>query len=459
MIEVKLIAVTAVTSKEPVAVDISQLASHAARTCYEPTEATGDKRIKIEQKIWPTGHHTVVQHQNFTFFIEGIPIGNITMGLHLAMPFYVSSQRSGRFCFGMFSDPAIITYIAEHIRNFYPGTTESQLKEILAYLHRCTDFYHNHLDAATKIAGEFIRKERPMASEKYITQNSKKFAQEQLRMGIPVIFPTGIDYTINFSALAALYQVAWDPVMLYLTDQMAQQVLALDPSLAYAFQRRSTEQAAPLPKSVTWDIHPTLKLRSMDDLNTAVWPQFSEMFPLDTLYFNRKFMPNNDIYIKTLVNISLATMGQDQRHRRINRGPFEFTGYMYCPPIAERLGLANNLVDISWEWITLSSNLHPALAQVLAPYGTMVEYTKSGDLNATMHEQLKRLCWCAQQEIYELSSSLREAISNHPMCNSELLARLSPPCHHQLQCGEGDRYCGRDLSIDRSDFFPRYRKV
>lgn len=441
------------------------LMSYAARTCYEPDEPTGEKVIDLEKRIYNTGHHTVLQHPNFTFYIEGIPIGNITMGLHLNMIFNVSSQRSGRFCFGMFSDPAAIDYITQHIREFYPETTEAQLAQLLAYIKNCLEVYHNKIEAGTRVAAQFIREERPNATDKYIEQNAKKFAQEQLRVLIPVIFPTAVTFTINFSTLTALYRVAWDSVMLYLTEQMAQQVLALDPSLAYAFQRQNhmletePKRIIPEPKTIDYRTEPTLVLRSMDDLSTAVYPDYDDLHPVDTLSFAPKFMSNNDIYIKTVVHISLATMGQDQRHRRTNRGPFRFTGDIYYPPIAEELELSDALSKIGWEWVELFDVLHPALVQTLAPYGAMVEYTKSGDLNAVMHEQEKRLCWCTQQEIYELSSQLRQKISNHPGCAKELLTQLSPPCFKCGKCGEGGRYCGRDLRTNPDDFFPLQRKV
>lgn len=464
--KVKLVGITAAINPEDatIKIDIPGLMSYAARTCYEGEEPTGDKLINIADNIFPVGHHTVIQHTNFTFFIEGIPIGAITLALHLYMMFYVSSQRSGRFCFGMFSDPQKIDDILQQIRKFYPETTEVQLNQILTYLKHCLRIFHENLEAGTKFATDFIRAERPQATDKYIEQNAKKFAQEQLRVLVPVIFPTADVFTIDLSALAALYRVAWDPVTLDFTAQMVKEVLAVEPTLAYAFQRQTIPLDAtpkliiPASEKIDYRLRPSVILRSMDNLSSAVYPTFDDLHPVDTLYFAPKFMSNNDIYIKTQVYISLATTGQDQRHRRINRGPVNFTGYIYCPPIAHILGLGPTLADIGNEWIDLSQKLHPALAQTLAPYGAMVTYTKAGDLNATMHEQEKRTCWCTQEEIYEISRQLREAISRHPHCTSELLNQLSPPCFKCGTCGEGRRYCGRDLTVDHADFFPQ-RKV
>ncbi|MFH1088455.1 MAG: FAD-dependent thymidylate synthase [Patescibacteria group bacterium] len=436
--------------------DILSLMSKAARTCYEPEEPTGDKTIDIEHKIFPVGHFTILQHPCFTFFIEGIPVGNITLGLHLNMIFNTSSQRSGRYCFGMFSDLTAIDSIMAFIREFYPDTTDQQHNQIRSYIKHAQKLFSDNIEAGTDIAAKFIAEERPKATDKYIKQNAKKFAQEQLRMLVPVIFPTAITFTINLSTLIALYRVAWDPVMLRLTEMMTQQILAIDPTLAYAFKRLNTELNWAIPATISHDTYPTLKLRQIDSLDTAVYPSIDDTHPVDTLYFNPKFMPNNDIHIKTKVHISLATMGQDQRHRRINRGPFKFTGYMYCPPILAEQNLKSALITLGQEWVQLSTDgLHPALASTLAPYGAMVEYTKSADLNALMHEQDKRLCWCTQEEIYWLSCRLREEAGDQPV---EFLTQLSPPCFKSGICGEGARYCGRDLTINHANFFP-HRKV
>ncbi|MFH0912087.1 MAG: FAD-dependent thymidylate synthase [Patescibacteria group bacterium] len=440
------------------------LMSKAARTCYEATEPVDDKTIDIENRIFKVGHHTVIQHLYFTFFIEGVPIGSITLGLHLNMNFNVSSQRSGRFCFGMFSDPDAIKDIMAFVQEFYPETTDDQRFRIEHYINLCQTTFKDNIDRATIIAADFIRKERPEANDQYIGQNAKKFAQEQLRMVIPVIFPTAVAFTINLSTLAALYRVSWDPVMVHLTEEMAQRILSIEPSLDYMFQRQPTpatiSQPKPMESNRTWHVnYPACEIQSVSDLRHVVYPEFGDLHPIDTLYYNPKFMPNNNLTIKTWVMISLATMGQDQRHRRINRGPVQWTGLFYCPPILREMDLTHQIYSIYRIWSDLTSGLHPALAQTLAPYGTMVEYTKSGDVNAILHEQEKRLCWCTQQEIYGISSQLRNKIADEPNCTDEFLAHLAPPCFQSGKCGEGVRYCGRDLKIDCDRFFPLQRKV
>lgn len=441
-------------------VSTPKLMSDGARSCYDPEQPTDGKIIDLEHRIFDVGHHSVVQHPNFTFFIEGIAIGDITLGLHYYHPFYTSGQRSGRFCFGMFSDPNTLAGVEGYILDLYVST-QPEIKGILSYVKMGIELFNSHLDEATKVATDFIRKERPKATKKYIKQNAKKFAQEQLRMFVPVILPTAVQFTVNIYTVAAMYRTAWNPAMMMVTQLMADEILKLYPELGYLFSRQTVPECyhMPAPSEPTeLKYAPLTQLLLMDDLSTATWPDPEEMSPFDTLQYDPYFMANNTLDILTNVEISLATMGQDQRHRTIKRGQCRFTGGIYCSPIIRELNLDHALKKVVQGWLNLAEAVPPYLLPSLAPYGAMVSYDKRGNLNAVLHEQIKRLCWCTQEEIYNLSRQLREQVSQTPECRDELLATLAPPCYNCGKCGEGKRYCGRNLAIDHDDFFPQ-RKV
>lgn len=171
-------------------------------------------------------------------------------------------------------------------------------------------------------------------------------------------------------------------------------------------------------------------------------------------------MDNNIHDIKTAVEISLACMGQDQRHRTIRRGQPVLTGNFYLPPVIALLpGMLETAKEYLRLWLKLTKSVPPTLAVALAPYGAMVVYDKSGSLNAIFHEQSKRLCWCSQEEIYHLGRLLRIAIESIKGKKSPLLRVLEPPCFRAGRCLEGSRCCGRDISLRKSgDYFPE-RKV
>ena len=166
-------------------------------------------------------------------------------------------------------------------------------------------------------------------------------------------------------------------------------------------------------------------------------------------------MDNNFGEIKTDIEISLATMGQDQRHRTISRSEPYFTGRFYLPPLLKEMGLENKAMNFCVDGLMWFEKIPPTLTKVIAPYGAMVRYCKRGSLNAIMHEQMKRLCWCAQEEIYHLSRKLRNQVSS-----DNLLSVFAPVCYKTGICGEGVRYCGSDINtMETGRLFSRTKSL
>lgn len=448
--------------------DPELVGSHAAKMCYEGATPKFGKLIDIESRIWATGHHTVLQHSYFTFAIEGISVGDVTMGLHLASPFYNTSQRSGRFCGSMFSVPDY-NFILGYINAYWPDLPASIIAEIMSYIKHGLKVYGDNIVKATRQAADFIREERPNAIEAYIEQNAPKIAQEQLRVFVPVIFPTALDFTLNLSALAALYRVAWSPPMKDVTQKMADIVVGMYPRLEYLFRRqesRGSYDAGNImghpENALEIMTKPAVGLFSAGVHERFVAPDADQIHPLDLLHFDPRFMDNNVEEIKTWVKVSLATMGQDQRHRTVRRGHPAFTGNFYLPPVPVALGLDALGREVYAEWFNiyglLLKNNAVSLARILAPYGATVVYRKSASYNAATHEGAKRLCWCAQEEIYHAFQGLRRQIAKYVGNQWQFLNVTAPHCVLTGKCGEGTRYCGRDLKRLQKDPFPE-RKI
>lgn len=460
MIDVKLLAHTklaAETESEPLA-----LASHAALKCYQAERPETGKMIDVKSRLFDVGHHTTLQHFYFTFDIEGIAVGDITFGLHLCSPFYNSDQRSGRFCAKMFLEPDF-GKIEEYIKTFWPELRKGKRSQVLSYVKKDVGIYHANISKATEVAKNLIRIERPYSSDSYIKQNGPKIAQEQLRMFIPIIFPSALDFTVNQSALSALYETAWTPSMKYVTGQMVRLALEHYPELSPMFREEKTrtdEWTVPFQKFSIPGVKfkPRLKLLDLDKGN-FIAPEPEIMYPVDKLHFLPETMENSISGIKTEIEISVATMGQDQRHRTIRRGVPRFTGNFYLPPIPRDCGLADEARNLMRNWFELLSEVPKSLGMIIAPYGAMVRYKKEGSFNAVAHEQAKRLCWCAQEEIYHLGGFLRLAIEKEKGKKSPFLRMFEPICYRTGKCGEGIRYCGRDIKIrKKGDYFPG-RKV
>lgn len=176
-------------------------------------------------------------------------------------------------------------------------------------------------------------------------------------------------------------------------------------------------------------------------------------FPVDQLFFRPEMMDNSVGSVALNIEISLATMGQDQRHRTIHRGIPWFTREFYAPPVVCELGLSEDALALISEWTDLylcEFGIPKSLGMIIAPYGAVVGYSKKCPINALVHEQGKRLCWCAQEEIYNVARKFREQLTGSPA--------LEPHCFKTGVCAEGERYCGRDIiQREKGYYFPQRR--
>ncbi|HOX21777.1 MAG TPA: FAD-dependent thymidylate synthase [Candidatus Paceibacterota bacterium] len=444
MIKVSLISKPSIAAEE--------LVTFGAHSCYQGEAPKLGAKMDIKNRLFNVGHQTTFQHGHYTFFIEGIAVGDVTLGLHLASVFYNSGQRSGRFCAAMFKNPNF-DEMAQYLNAYY-SLNPCLFEQVMDYLHFGYDTYNRHLAEAEAKAKNFLELERPYASKEYIQENAPKMAQEQMRVFIPVIFPTALTYTVNLSALAALYHVAWSPPLKDLTQKMADSVLKDNPQLQFIFYRSDkANKDLPIVREVLVPvcgiaIKPRADIISSGNPNWFRIPDRFDLGPIDLLPFDPGFMDNNVEELKTEIEISLATMGQDQRHRTVRRSQPIFTGDFYLAPIPKALSLAEQALVLMRRWrkdIFENSDIPLSLACSLAPYGAMVRYRKSASYNALAHEFSKRLCWSAQEEIYHASMQVAQRIARKFGPDCPFLAVMKPPCAMSGSCAEGKRYCGRDI--------------
>jgi len=439
------------TNKKPL-----EMTSFAARTCYASEIPKWGKLLDVENILWKSGHHTTLEHFFVSFLINGIAVGDVTFGLHLAHPFYNTSQRSGRYSAKMFWQPKW-KEIERYISEYWPRVKKTQKKEILNYIQKGVTLFQENHPKITELSRKFLKEERPFISQKNLEKNAPKIAQEQTRMFVPTIFPTALVYTINLVTLAALQRVAWTPSMRAVVREMIKLVLKKFPELDFIYQWKEKNNPDWSPRLIEKKRkvlkEPKLKLLKINKLTKIKSPKENEIGPLDLLHFLPEMMENHFIEIATEIEISLATTGQDQRHRTIRRSMPEFTGNFYLPPLLQEADLEKKAKEILDNWLSFKGKIPDTLWMILAPYGAMIRYKKIGSLNAIIHEQSKRLCWRAQEEIYWLSCLLREKLKKK---NQDLVKFLEPPCLNG-KCPERAGYCGRNLKLVANDF--RRRKV
>jgi len=433
-----------------------EIATVDARTCYRADPVEIGEVMDVEAALWNTGHHTTLMAPgDFAFRIEGLAVSTVTLGLHLAFPFYNSGQRSGRFCGEMF-DTLEVSSFASKLRAYrYNGVKldEITIKEILDYIDYGVNVFKEKRLDATRLVRKLIREDRPRAPRGYADANAGKIAQEQLRVFIPTITPTALVYKVNLVGLAALYRTAHLPELQDVIDQMVFLVCQYDPRISFMFRNRRLKNFSPtintkLAKGqIVWT-EPQATLKKFDR-----WPKGcpvptqADLHPVDTLHTDPRFMPLATRNVNSEMTLSLMTMGQDQRHRTIARGTPVFTGAFYLPPVPRMMNLEGTAELFMKKWLSLAEQVPPEIATLIAPYGAMVNYTKSGDYRAVIHEQNKRTCWCAQAEIFELSRQIREQfLARNPQ--NPIVSIMAPRCFGgDKKCGEGKRYCGRDISI------------
>ena len=447
MIKVSLIANT---NEIPV-----NLSSHAARTCYTSKVPEMGNVLDVENSLFRTGHHTTLQHNYFTFNIDGMSIASATFGLHLASPFYNSDQRSGRYS-KMYSK-SDFEEIKSYILKYWKV---ENIDEILSFIEKGTKIYQENIEKATEIAKKLIKEERPFVDDESLEKLAPKIAQEQLRMFISTISPTGLDTTLNLSAITALWRSAWNPEMVEITNQMRDIILEKYPDLSYMFEEkfRRTDTWAP---EIDFSHIGILKEPKCYSAKFSIWNleiglDEVNKDAVDVRYFTPEKMDNNVSNVFCEIEVSIATYAQDQRHRTIKRGIPRITGNFYLPPILQELDLEKVAFDYTKEYFELCKKIDKTLSIAIAPYGIMVRYKKLADLNAFLHEQEKRLCWCAQEEIYNVNRQLHDLLIEKDL---KIIADVMCPACYKKACIEGKRYCGRDLKQVRENKKIPIRKI
>ncbi|MCR4918001.1 MAG: FAD-dependent thymidylate synthase [Alphaproteobacteria bacterium] len=440
-------------------IDPTTLISHAAQICYNPeSPKLGGKKMDVENRLFKTGHHSTLEHNYWTFMIENIPISSVVFGLHLTAPFYDSDQRSGRFS-KMYDNPDMAD-IRKTLKTYYPEISSHHVTQACDFIERGLNIYADNKNYVTDMARIAIRRERPNASEKYIESNAPKFAQEQLRMFISMIAPTALDWTIDLATMCAFARTSWTPFMTDVMSQIINDVVTEHPDILYMFPdsigKEWRQPEFVKNEYIGTKTRPEFKLLnySYDD---EKFMENKSQDMVDTLQFSPEYMNNSLMYVDSQIHIDAATMGQDQRHRSIKRSEPMFTGCFYLPPLLDKAGLKKEADLFMRDFYSMVKNpkISRNLLASIAPYGIMVQYDKHADLNALIHEQGKRTCWCAQEAIYHLACDLRRELAVKVGENAKVMKYLTPPCLSMGHCVEGARCCGRNIMLDKKlkDYF------
>ncbi|MBN2142274.1 FAD-dependent thymidylate synthase [Candidatus Woesearchaeota archaeon] len=232
--------------------EMSKLQTAAARTCYSPrvveaSEITDNQMMNILAQTYNGGHHTVFQHDHFTFGLEGISRQFVWSVLH-DHPFSNSEQSSQR------------SVRLDEPRYLAPKFKSEKASEI--YRQAMLDAWQSYRDIAAALnpiaQEEYLkifpgrrtdlekRTESPGREKKArnVERSAEKKAIEVARYVVPISAMTQMLHTVSGLVLARLYRLSDMPgaedESHMILGRMVNLVAEVEPLLAYRFDNPIT---------------------------------------------------------------------------------------------------------------------------------------------------------------------------------------------------------------------------
>ena len=454
-----------------------------------------EQRDRIAESTYAAGHHTTLQHAHYQFAISNVSRQCLWTFLH-AHPFYNSEQVSQRYVEvkpGLVAVPAL----SGEALSIYQSAVERQMADyrqlIALLLPRCAERYYGLFPGRGK------RRDPKWDSA------VKKRAMEVARYVLPVATFAWLYHTVSgvtllrYHRLCAQHDAPTETRLLVgkmvalmlahdpLWEKLVEPTLALEdtpearffaeprPAPGRAFREefdaslggrtsrlvgRKPENEALLAASVREVLGAARSELSDDDaialaLDPARNQLLGESLNLTTLdKLTRALFHPSYTFRKRL---SHTADSQDQRHRMVPASRPTLRAYLgdepdYVTPMLLQdddpaQALYRESMERTWDAVARLGRLGVSDEDraYLLPNAVSIRFTESSDLLNLHHKMASRLCYNAQEEIWQ--ASLEEALAIReveprigrwllPPCGQRLAASLSP------YCPEGDHYCG-----------------
>ncbi len=479
-----------------------------ARTCYsargivwpEEVAQKPSMRDRIAASIYQAGHHTTLQHAHLQFAIENVSRHFIWSFLH-SHPFYNSEQVSQRYV-RVAPDQMVIPPLRGEALRIFEETIAHQVD----VYHQLTTLLIPTVEQLyyTRFPARRPKEDKPSPlARRWIPRKAREVA----RYVLPVATTAYLYHTVSlltllrYNRLCHQYDVPTETQMV--VRRMVDAVLVHDPDLekvledplpleetlefrfwqeaqpTHRWQREFREEfdasleghtsrliawkpnneeilaqavreVLGLPKSALSDdeaialvLDPARNTYLGESLNLTTMSKLTRALHHPTYTFRKKLSHTAD--------------SQDQRHRMTPGSRPMLTAYLteepdYITPAliqhnreAERL--YRDTMDRVWESINrLRERGVPAeYVSYLLPNAVSIRFTESADLLALHHKLRMRLCYNAQEEIFNAS---RDEALQIAKVNPRIGRYLAAPCTLRYMagrrpiCPEGDRYCG-----------------
>ncbi len=479
-----------------------------ARTCYSskliyPADVSKDAkaielRDKIAESIYAAGHHTTLQHATFQFALDRVSRQFIWSFLH-AHPFYNSEQVSQRYV-TVKPESVVTPPMNEKATAIYTATV-TELMQAYEKLKELT------YDTISKEYLR-IYKGRNLEDKRWANVIKKK-QQEVARYILPVGTAAHLYHTISgltlhrYNRLQNQFDTPTEQKIV--VSKMIEAINAVDPlffskiedpiPLEQTVEYQLMSQYAPQNKNsakefikefdaeLNGDISKLIdyKVNGEKSLAQAVRSMLGltkdkmtdekaielVMSPSSNHYFGNALNLTSMAKITRALNhvhftfkkkISHTADSQDQRHRMTpgsrpileTQVDFENPDYL-TPEVIAVTPEAKAFYDLCMQKIwkamgqLLDLGISKEFVMYLLPNAFPIRFEESGDLAAFHHKWVHRLCYTAQEEIWNASKTEVEQVSKiYP----QITKYLSAPCTLRKMagqkpfCPEGDRFCG-----------------
>ena len=480
-----------------------------ARTCYssrviEPQDVSKDEksrdlRDKIAESIYKAGHHTTIQHSTFQFILDKVSRQFIRSFLH-SHPFYNSEQVSQRYV-EVSPENFSVPPLKDKTLEIYLSTIRLQmgaykkLMEILepvivsqyAKIFPNRDVELKKWKSALKKRGqEVARYVLPVAthahlyhtvsgltlhrynklSRQFDTPAEQKIVVQKMIEAVNAVDPLffkniedaiPLEQTPEYGFFAARSLTAEFKGREDFLDEFDASLQGRTSRLV-DYKANGQKSMAEAVRTVLGLTEGSLSEREAIDLvlNPAKNPYFAEALNLTTLGKLTKTMVHPHFTFKK--KISHTADSQDQRHRMTPASrPVLFRHFVpsrpdYLTPVlvqvsSEAADFYRKTMVSVWESMTklLELGVEEEFVMYLLPNAFPIRFIESGDLLNHHHKWTKRLCYTAQEEIWNMC---RDEVMQVSELFPELGKYLLPPCGMRLlgnvrpYCPEGERFCG-----------------
>ena len=489
---------------------------YSSKGIIEDESVDLEKHTELARSIYEAGHHTTFQHATFQFQLSNISRQFIWSFLH-SHPFYNSEQVSQRYVEvkeeNYFVPPLSRQWSGScgqgAALEIYTKTAKTQVEA-----------YRKLVDLLTKPAGdEYFKRFPSRKNDKRFTSEIKKKAQEIARYVLPIATFSYLYHTVSgltllrYAKMSKAGDASFEQQLV--VGMMVQELLRFDPNYkivldepldesffsekslstgsfghkngmeSHFIEEFDRDMGNHTSKLVDYKINSekivaesvrevlgksSVELSDREAIELAIDPSRNKILG-NSLVLTTHDKVSRALYHASYTfkkKLSHTADSQDQRHRMTPGSRPIITEHMRSEPdyIIPKLVLMDkdaeklyrDTMDITWDAINklVEMNVDKQFASYLLPNAFPIRFTESADLLNLHHKIEMRLCYNAQEEIWQASLDEVEQIKNvHPNLGKFLL----PPCTIRLlagtkpYCPEGKRYCGVPVwRLDVSDY-------